>query len=313
MKRQEYRWITSLGLLCLVSLVQQTALAQDSQAGKQGEATHEGRIWRRGEPYNVPPLRIRLLDKSTREPRIRTAVRIRFVTQWSQTADPKDTSPNGYAEIRADAVTDDDGYFTTNGTTIVPEGFAPPGDNPLFVPRFVYVTVGYEISGGHGFSNIDPATIEAVRSGRLADLEIPCPETTPQPDESRTDVDVVVLPSADWTNSTVRVKRGDTIQVRATGTMSLGRQGSCGPDGIGAVDPDALIADKPLGALIAVIGDENDDFIFVGADTEFVAPHDGLLFFSINEGNLRDNSGTFSAHVRVRRQEPTGSSGNRPE
>ena len=51
--------------------------------------------------------------------------------------------------------------------------------------------------------------------------------------------------------------------------------------------------------LIAVIGDDNNDFIFVGEDREFVARRDGALFLGINEGNLNDNSGSFDVIIEV--------------
>jgi hypothetical protein len=51
--------------------------------------------------------------------------------------------------------------------------------------------------------------------------------------------------------------------------------------------------------LIAVVGDDNDDFVFVGSAIAFVAPHNGILFLSVNEGNLKDNTGAFVAKVKV--------------
>jgi len=44
------------------------------------------------------------------------------------------------------------------------------------------------------------------------------------------------------------------------------------------------------------IGDDNDDFIFVGRSRDFVAQRDGVLFLGVNEGNLSDNSGFSSSH-----------------
>jgi hypothetical protein len=55
----------------------------------------------------------------------------------------------------------------------------------------------------------------------------------------------------------------------------------------------------PTGGLIAVIGDDNDNFIFIGKTGEFVAQRSGRLFLSVNEGNLKDNAGTFSARVEI--------------
>jgi hypothetical protein len=59
------------------------------------------------------------------------------------------------------------------------------------------------------------------------------------------------------------------------------------------------MANRPTGALIAVVGDDNDNFIFVGKQVEFTATNNGILFLSINEGELKDNTGSFIAHVKV--------------
>ena len=50
---------------------------------------------------------------------------------------------------------------------------------------------------------------------------------------------------------------------------------------------------------IAVIGDDNNEFIYVGASREFVAARDGALFLGVNEGNLNDNSGAFDVTVEI--------------
>lgn len=56
---------------------------------------------------------------------------------------------------------------------------------------------------------------------------------------------------------------------------------------------------KPTGALIAVIGDDNDKFILIGSATDFYAPHDGRLFLGVNEGNLDDNSGAYDVLIEL--------------
>ena len=113
---------------------------------------------------------------------------------------------------------------------------------------------------------------------------------------------VDVVAKKDWTSSGLIVKRGDHLRVTASGTITLdpvsGR--SCGPDGISDLaDPKKLMPDQPTGALIAVISSDNDDFIFLGRSGDFIATRDGLLFLSVNEGQLSDNVGTFKAVVEV--------------
>lgn len=110
---------------------------------------------------------------------------------------------------------------------------------------------------------------------------------------------VSVAAGADWTSSEIRVQRGQRIVISAVGEVDLGDNHRTGPDGLNISDKDKLMADRPTGALIAVVGDDNNDFVFVGQSTEFVAKHNGILFLSVNEGNLKDNNGAFVARVKV--------------
>lgn len=110
---------------------------------------------------------------------------------------------------------------------------------------------------------------------------------------------VSVAAGADWTSTEIRVQRGQRIVITAVGDVDLGDSKRTGPEGLDIADKDKLIQDRPTGALIAVIGDDNNEFTFVGQSTEFTAKHNGILFLSINEGNLRDNNGAFVARVKV--------------
>jgi hypothetical protein len=56
---------------------------------------------------------------------------------------------------------------------------------------------------------------------------------------------------------------------------------------------------EATGSLIAVISDDNDDFILIGARREFTAQRDGVLFLGVNEGNLNDNTGAFDAVIEA--------------
>ena len=111
-----------------------------------------------------------------------------------------------------------------------------------------------------------------------------------------------VIGKRDWTSTGMIVKRGDHIRINATGAVTLdpvtGR--TSGPEGTSDLaDPKKLMAEQPTGALIGVIGADNDDFIFIGKSAEFTATRDGLLFLSVNEGNLSDNVGSFKAVIEV--------------
>jgi len=155
-----------------------------------------------------------------------------------------------------------------------------------------------------------PATSEGAQP------EKPAPAVTPAPTSETLDsersnrkqflpvksMNVDVAAKKDWTSSGLIVKRGDHIRVTASGSITLdpvsGR--SSGPEGLADL-PDAkkLMPDQPTGALIGVISSDNDDFIFIGRSGEFTATRDGLLFLSVNEGQLSDNVGSFKAVVEV--------------
>jgi sRNA-binding regulator protein Hfq len=115
---------------------------------------------------------------------------------------------------------------------------------------------------------------------------------------------VDVVARRDWTSTGLIIKRGDFIRITATGTVTLDQASgrTSGPEGIELADPRKLMGDQPTGALIGVIGADNDDFIMVGRSAEFTATRDGLLFLSVNEGALSDNSGSYKALIEVQVQ-----------
>lgn len=103
-----------------------------------------------------------------------------------------------------------------------------------------------------------------------------------------------------WTNSGIEVRKGQRIRISATGRVSLGQGRFATPAGVGSIaDNQRLMTTEPTGALIAVIGDDNNDFVFIGSSREFIAQRDGTLYLGINEGNLEDNSGAFDAVIEA--------------
>lgn len=103
-----------------------------------------------------------------------------------------------------------------------------------------------------------------------------------------------------WTNSGWVVKKGQRIRVSAEGTVSLGKGNTSPAAGLGELeDAQKLMKNVPTGALIGVIGDDNNDFIYIGSEREFTASRDGALFLGINEGYLDDNSGAFNVKVEI--------------
>jgi hypothetical protein len=112
-----------------------------------------------------------------------------------------------------------------------------------------------------------------------------------------------------WTDSGLMVRKGQRLRISATGRVSLGEGRFSTPTGLPrVVDTEKLMRNEPTGTLIAVIGDDNDEFIPIGANREFYAPRDGRLFLGVNEGKLDDNTGSYDALIEV---EPVTSSGGR--
>jgi hypothetical protein len=111
-----------------------------------------------------------------------------------------------------------------------------------------------------------------------------------------------------WNDSGLMVRKGQRLRITATGRISLGLGNFSTPTGLPRLmDTEKLMRNEPTGELIAVIGDDNDEFIAIGASREFYAPRDGRLFLGVNEGKLEDNTGYFDALIEV---EPVTSGGN---
>jgi hypothetical protein len=105
-----------------------------------------------------------------------------------------------------------------------------------------------------------------------------------------------------WTNTGWVVKKGQVIRITssADNTISLGNGKTSNASGLGDVeDSNKLLKHVPTGALIAVIGDDNNDFIYIGSSREIKAERDGALFLGINEGKLDDNSGALDIKIEI--------------
>ena len=101
-----------------------------------------------------------------------------------------------------------------------------------------------------------------------------------------------------WVSSGFTVRRGQRLRVSATGRITLSNGLSTTPTGLPRVnDADKLLPNDPTGALIAVIGDDNNDFISLSSGQEFVARRDGILFLGINTGRLTATGGVFEVTI----------------
>jgi hypothetical protein len=103
-----------------------------------------------------------------------------------------------------------------------------------------------------------------------------------------------------WTNTGWVVKKGQRIRISGDGKVSLGKNKSSSPSGEPDIeDAQKLLKNVATGALIAVIGDDNNEFIYIGSEREFTATRDGALFLGINEGYLDDNTGSYNVKVEI--------------
>jgi hypothetical protein len=130
-------------------------------------------------------------------------------------------------------------------------------------------------------------------------------DTTPASSSTPTFFTIKVGVRADnanngWTNSGLVVRKGQRLRISASGRVSLGRGRFSTPGGVISIqDNDKLLRNEATGALIAVIGDDNDDFILIGPRREFVAQRDGVLFLGVNEGDLADNTGSYDIVIEA--------------
>ena len=103
-----------------------------------------------------------------------------------------------------------------------------------------------------------------------------------------------------WTNTGLVVRQGQRLRISSTGRVSLGGGRFSTPAGMaGSPDSEKLMRTEATGALIAVIGDDNDDFLLIGTRRDFVSQRDGVLFLGLNEGNLADNTGTYDVVIEA--------------
>ena len=103
-----------------------------------------------------------------------------------------------------------------------------------------------------------------------------------------------------WTNTGWFVTNGQRIRITGDGKVSLGDGKTSPPSGVPSIpDEQKLLKNVATGALIAVMGDDKYDFIYVGAEREFTANRDGALYLGINEGYLEDNTGSFNVKIEI--------------
>jgi hypothetical protein len=103
-----------------------------------------------------------------------------------------------------------------------------------------------------------------------------------------------------WIDSGLMLRRGQRLRITASGRALVGGGKYSTPAGL-LMNNSAhnLMRDKPWGSLIAVIGDDNDDFIFIGKEAELTAKRDGRLFLGLNDDDLNNNKGAYDVMIEA--------------
>jgi len=113
-----------------------------------------------------------------------------------------------------------------------------------------------------------------------------------------------VAAERDWTDTGIDLQAGDTLRIKAEGTINYTSKKTCGPNGGDREWSDLLrplpVKDVGRGALIGLVGQTGTATpFFIGASEEFKLEHDGRLFLGINDDDYRNNRGSFRVTVEI--------------
>lgn len=121
-------------------------------------------------------------------------------------------------------------------------------------------------------------------------------------DEGRWETkDVQVSLESNWLDSGVYLRRGERVQVSASGVITVGRS-RISPDGLRSTDPNAPLPTAGEGKLIGAIGnDARSPILELGSNREFTADRNGRLFLTANRGSFADARGAFDVQIKRER------------
>ena len=112
---------------------------------------------------------------------------------------------------------------------------------------------------------------------------------------------VTVTLESNWTDTGVYLRRGERVQVSASGVITTGRT-RITPDGLRSTDPSAPLPNAAEGKLIGAVGNDPRSPIFeIGSNYEFTADRNGRLFLTSNRGSFADARGSFDVRIRSER------------
>src|SRR5262245_56383258 len=131
--------------------------------------------------------------------------------------------------------------------------------------------------------------IQLFRPNEVEKIEIDGRSLDEMRYESRS-VEVQLGPN--WIDSGIDLRRGERVQVNASGIILAGRS-RITPAGLSTSDPTSPLPRAAEGMLIGAIGnDPNSQILELGAAREFVADTDGRLFLTSNRGSYADARGS---------------------
>jgi hypothetical protein len=121
-------------------------------------------------------------------------------------------------------------------------------------------------------------------------------------DEARLETrSVQVTLDSNWIDSGVDLRRGQKVQVSASGVITAGRT-RITPDGLRSTDPTSPLPRAAEGELIGAIGDDSRAPIMeLGSSREFTADRDGRLYLTANRGSFNDTRGAFTVQIKSER------------
>jgi hypothetical protein len=106
---------------------------------------------------------------------------------------------------------------------------------------------------------------------------------------------------SNWLDSGVYLRRGERVQVSATGVITVGRT-RISPDGLRSTDPSAPLPTAAEGKLIGAIGnDSRAPILELGSNREFTADRNGRLFLTSNRGSYSEANGAFNVEIKRQR------------
>jgi len=158
-------------------------------------------------------------------------------------------------------------------------------------------------------STANPDSNVARRRGDESDIQYFRPEEIDRIelegrslDEARWETkDVQVTLESNWLDSGVYLRRGERVQVTASGVITAGRS-RISPDGLRSTDPSAPLPTAAEGKLIGAIGnDARSPILELGSNREFTAERNGRLFLTANRGSFADARGAFSVQIKRER------------